>query len=231
MNSNNKTTRDAISFQTSGELFKASSDWASIVENFPYGLGALIFYILLFQSTLIPGWLSVWGILGAILLVGMGVLRLFGYPVIFLAIPIIVNELVLAVWLIVTGFNTSAIVYIIVGVLFITALASSMVSGSYLKSKDDPDYLTTVSANEKQMLIGVLLMVVLTISVVSIPIMMFPILREHNESLALLYVGARIFEGFFDIVILLGYLNLLTLSREFVKAGTPAAETDSNEIK
>ncbi|MCJ7721991.1 DUF4386 domain-containing protein [Candidatus Bathyarchaeota archaeon] len=229
MNSNNKTARDVSCFQTSGALLKAASDWASIVENFPYGLGALIFYILLFQSTLIPRWLSVWGLIGATLLVAMGVLRMFGHPVIYLAIPIILNELVLAVWLIVAGFNSSAIVYAIVGVLFITALASSMLSGGYLKSKDDPDYLTAVSANEKQVLIGVLLMVILTISVVSIPIMMFPILREHNESLALLYVGARIFEGFFDIVIALGYLLLLTLSQEFVKAGTPTAETDSNE--
>jgi len=36
-------------------------------------------------------------------------LRLFGYPVIFLAIPIILNELVLAILLIVKGFNSSAI--------------------------------------------------------------------------------------------------------------------------
>jgi hypothetical protein len=39
----------------------------------------------------------------------MGLLRLFGYPVIFLAIPIILNELVLAIWLIVKGFNSAAI--------------------------------------------------------------------------------------------------------------------------
>jgi hypothetical protein len=45
-------------------------------------------------------------------------------------------------------------------------------------------------------LIGVLLLLTLTASAVSIPIMMFPILKKHNESLALGYVGARIFEGF-----------------------------------
>ena len=46
---NKKAERDASYFQTSGALLKASSDWASIVENFPYGLGALIFYILLLR--------------------------------------------------------------------------------------------------------------------------------------------------------------------------------------
>jgi hypothetical protein len=60
---------------------------------------------------------------------------------------------------------------------------------------------------------------------------MFPILSEHNEILALGYVAARIFEGFFDAVIAISMLLLLTLSREFVKAGTPTAKTDIDEIK
>jgi hypothetical protein len=38
----------------------------------------------------------------------MGLLRLFGYPVILLAIPIILNELLLAIFLIVKGFNSTA---------------------------------------------------------------------------------------------------------------------------
>ena len=119
---------------------------------------------------------------------------------------------------------------IIVGVLFITALVSSMLSGVFSGSIDDPDYLTAVSANENKVLIGVLFQVILTASVVAIPILMYPIFREHSESLALGYVGARIFEGFFDAVIAISILLLLTLSREYVNAGTPAAETDINEI-
>jgi hypothetical protein len=112
---------------------------------------------------------------------------------------------------------------IIVGVLFITAMVSSLLSGVFSGSIDDPDYLTAVSANENQVLIGVLLMLTLTASVVAIPIVMFPILKKHNESLALGYVGAKIFEGFFDAVIAISLLLLVTLSREFVKAGAPVA--------
>ncbi|UCC54158.1 MAG: DUF4386 domain-containing protein [Anaerolineaceae bacterium] len=92
-------------FQTSGALLLALRDWASILENFPYGLGALILNYVLYRSELVPRWLSVWGLIGAILLIAMGLLRLFGYPAIFLAIPIILNELVLAIWLIAKGFN------------------------------------------------------------------------------------------------------------------------------
>ena len=229
MNLNNKTARDDSYFQTSGALLLAGKDWSSIVENFPYGLAALFFYYMLYQSELIPQWLSVWGLIGAILMLAMGLLRMFGHPVVYLAIPIILNELVLAVWLIVMGFNSSEIAYVIVGVLFITALVSVMLNGS--GSFDDPDYLSTVSTNENKVLIGVLFQIVLTASVVAIPIIMFPILSEYSEILALGYVVARIFEGFFDALIAISMLLLLTLSREFVKAGNGTETTDIDERK
>jgi hypothetical protein len=120
---------------------------------------------------------------------------------------------------------------IIVGVLFITATVAPIISVvplsvvplGFLGSIGDPDYLTAVSANETQVLIGALLWLTMTASVVMIPIMMFPILKKHNESLALGYVGARIFEGFFDAVNVISLLSLLSLSREFVNAGAPVA--------
>jgi hypothetical protein len=222
-------SRDAPYFQISGDLLQAAKEWTSVVENFPYGLGALIFYYVLFQSELVPRWLSGWGLLGAALMLTMGLLRMFGHPVIYLAIPILLNELVLAVWLIVMGFNSSEIAYAIVGILFITALVSVMLNGSGFF--DDPEYLSTVSTNENRVLIGVLFQLTLTASVVAIPILMFPILKEYSESLALGYVVARIFEGIADAVMAISMLLILTLSREFVKAGTPAAETDMDEIK
>ena len=231
MNSNKMTGWDTSYFQTSGALLLAAKEWTSIVENFPYGLGALILNIVLYQSELIPRWLAVWGLIGAALLLAMGFLRMFGHPVIYLAIPLILNEMVLAVWLIVIGVNSSAIASAIVGVLFITALVSSMLSGIFSGSINDPDYLSAVSANENKVLVGVLFQIALTASVVAIPIVMFPILSEHNESLALGYVVARIFEGFFDVVIAISMLLLLTLSREFVKAGTPTATANIDEIK
>jgi hypothetical protein len=112
---------------------------------------------------------------------------------------------------------------IIAGLLFITALVSSYLSGVFTESLDDPDYLIAVSANENLVLIGVLFQLILTASVVAIPIVMFPILKKVNESSALGYVVARIFEGFFDVVIAISMLLLLTLSRAYVEAGAPDA--------
>jgi len=112
---------------------------------------------------------------------------------------------------------------IIVGVLFITAtvtaVLSLVLSGPILNA---PDYLTKVSASVNQMLIGVLLELILAGAVVGIAVFMFPILKKHNEALALGYVGARIFEGLIIIVGSISYLSLLTLSQEYV-AGAPDA--------
>jgi uncharacterized membrane protein len=112
---------------------------------------------------------------------------------------------------------------IIVGVLFIIATVAPITSVVFTGPIYDANYLTAVSANENQVLTGVLLLLTMTAAIVLIPIMMFPILRKYNEGLALGYVGARIFEGFFSAVNVLSILSLLSLSREFVKAEAPVA--------
>ena len=231
MNTNTKIPKDASFFHTMGALLHAAKDWTSVLENFPYGGGALILYLVLFQSELAPQWLSVWGLIGATLLLAMGLLRLFGMPVIYLAIPLILNEMVLAVWLIFVGFNSSGFVSAIAGALFIAALVSSTLNGSFTKSLNSPDYLAAASASETKVLIGVLFQITLTASVVAIPIVLYPLLRVHHEILALAYVGARIFEGIADAAIALSQLLLLTLSREFVKAGFLTPKSDSNETE
>ena len=117
--------------------------------------------------------------------------------------------------------NSSRKTAIIVGVLFIIATAAPMVSIAFIGSIYDADYLTAISANESQVLIGVLLLLSMTAAIVSIPIMMFPLLKRHNEQLALGYVGARIFEGFFSTINIINILFLLSLSREFVTSAAP----------
>jgi hypothetical protein len=104
---------DTSYFQTFGTLLQRVAQLPMGV--FVFGLGALIFYYLLYQSKLIPRWLSVWGIIAIILSLITGVLILFGLQSDFSAsnfimnFPIFLQEMVMAVWLIVKGFNPSAI--------------------------------------------------------------------------------------------------------------------------
>lgn len=106
----------ASSFQTSGTLLLALRDWQfHVISGLAFALGALMYYTILYQSKLIPRWLSGWGVLGAVLSLAATVLaafaRDFGMESVhtYLSIPIGVNELVLAVWLIVKGFNSPVV--------------------------------------------------------------------------------------------------------------------------
>jgi hypothetical protein len=104
---------DTSYFQIFGTLLQRVAQLP--MGDFVFGLGALIFYYLLYQSKLIPRWLSVWGIIAIILSLITGVLILFGLQSDFSAsnfimnFPIFLQEMVMAVWLIVKGFNPSAI--------------------------------------------------------------------------------------------------------------------------
>jgi len=65
---------------------------------------------LLYQSKLVPRWLSGWGFVGAALLWVYYLLQPFSIDLIgILFIPIAVQEMIFALWLIVKGFNPSAI--------------------------------------------------------------------------------------------------------------------------
>ena len=113
---------------------------------------------------------------------------------------------------------------IIVGVLFITATVASLLSTGFTGSiLDTPDYLSKISANENKIIIGALLQFIAAATSAGIAISLYPILRKYNEGLALGSVGFRLIEGVFYIVSALGLLSLLTLSQEYVKAGSPAA--------
>jgi hypothetical protein len=75
----------------------------------PFVLGALMFSSLLFQSRLVPRWLSTWGLVGAGFYIVAPLGSMFGLSLGVLMAPLAVQEMVLAVWLIAKGFNSSAI--------------------------------------------------------------------------------------------------------------------------
>jgi Domain of unknown function (DUF4386) len=106
----------ASSYQAVGETLRAVRDWAlGFLGLLPFGVGASMYYYLLYKSRLVPRWLSGWGLIGAGLLlvstVYAGFAQDFGFSTVntVLNIPIGLQEMVLAVWLIAKGFNPRAI--------------------------------------------------------------------------------------------------------------------------
>jgi hypothetical protein len=93
-----------------GAVLLALHDWSSLLGTLVFaGLGSVVLNAVLYRSLLVPRWLSMWGLLGAALLVLYGSLGIFGLdvglssPSTLLAMPIAVQEMVFAVWLITKG--------------------------------------------------------------------------------------------------------------------------------
>ena len=103
---------ESSSFQALGTLLLAERYWAFQMVTIALVLGALMFYYMLYQSRLIPRFISVWGLIGALAVLATAMLDTFGISpgsLEFLGVLMLLNELFLGVWLIVKGFNPSAI--------------------------------------------------------------------------------------------------------------------------
>ena len=106
-------------FQTLGELLRAGTETtgALVLGYMAFCIGALMYYYIFYQSKLVPRWLSVWGLVAITLAFVAGLVDMFGVVSgddlttisLLLNLPIFVQELVLGVWLIVKGFDSSAI--------------------------------------------------------------------------------------------------------------------------
>jgi len=101
----------SASFQTTGALLRTLRDQAALSGTFAFYLGAAMYYYVFYRSRLLPRWLTGWGLAGVALGALAGLLVLFGVtgflstPQVALNVPIGVNEIVLAIWLIVRGFT------------------------------------------------------------------------------------------------------------------------------
>jgi hypothetical protein len=83
--------------------------WSTLIP-IPFVLGALLFNVLLYRSRLVPRWLSAWGFAGAVLYLGGPIGALTGLPLGVLMAPLAVQEMVLAGYLIVKGFDPATAV-------------------------------------------------------------------------------------------------------------------------
>ncbi len=93
----------------------AAHDWSFVMLLIVFSLGALMLYPALYNSQLVPRIISLWGLVGSIVLLIANLLILFGFTELnsvidnLLSLPIGLNEMVLAVWLIAKGFDLSGI--------------------------------------------------------------------------------------------------------------------------
>lgn len=103
-------------YQVSGTLLKAIHDWTFMLGPlFMLGINTMMYSYIFYKSKLVPRFISILGITGATLvfiyalLVMFGVIQQVSVWGAILALPVAANEMILAVWLIIKGFNESAL--------------------------------------------------------------------------------------------------------------------------
>jgi hypothetical protein len=96
-----------------GDTLTGVREDAILAGVFAFILGALMYYNVLYRSRLVPRWLSGWGIVAEFPMLIACLSASFGHTPVtsftILILPIAVQELVLAAWLIFRGFSPSAV--------------------------------------------------------------------------------------------------------------------------
>ncbi len=103
-------------FQAIGDVLVAVREWApGFVAVIAFCVGSILYNYVLYRSRLVPRWLSGWGFLAIVLsmvaALYAGFTQEFGFTTVnnVLSIPIGLQEMALAIWLIAKGFDRSAL--------------------------------------------------------------------------------------------------------------------------
>ena len=105
---------------------------------------------------------------------------------------------------------------ILVGLLFIIATLTSSLS-IWLTEPilEATNLLKAFSDNSNRISVAAILMLIDAIAVVFIAILLFPILKEKSERIAIGYIGMRVMEGILFVAYVAVLLTVLSISKEY----------------
>jgi hypothetical protein len=115
--------------------------------------------------------------------------------------------------------NTYRTTAIVVGVVWLAGFVLAVVGNNLILSiLGVPNHLATVSANSMQVAIGGMLMLICSAAEVALGVLMFPVLKQHDERIALGYLGSKIVDAVFFVVWVIFLLIQIPLGSEYLKA-------------
>lgn len=111
--------------------------------------------------------------------------------------------------------NTDRKSAVYVGAFFLTAMVTYLVGASMIEAAlGAPSTIASLSTNETQVVLGVLLELINCFAVLGIAVTIYPIFSKYFQALAMGYVAFRIIEVAILVIAALSPLVLLSLSRE-----------------
>ena len=110
----------------------------------------------------------------------------------------------------------------LVGVLFLLQMLAAIISHEVILTPllESENFLSDISANSSEVKIAILFDLICGASLFGIAILMFPILKQLSERIALWYVGIRLGELLTWVVAGVFLLILLSVSQQYVQAET-----------
>ena len=107
------TGANSAALQSMGNVLNQFQDSLAAIGPIFFLIGATCIYLSFYRTRLIPRWLTVWGFIGVVCSLASALLSFFHVDIsygLYLEMVLAPQEIVMAVWLIVKGFNPSAIV-------------------------------------------------------------------------------------------------------------------------
>jgi hypothetical protein len=112
------------------------------------------------------------------------------------------------------------------GLLYVITFAASIPAAFYFLAPvlDNPDYVLG-SGSDARVITGGLLDVVTAIAGIGTAVVLFPVVRRQNRTLALGFVTSRLLEAAIIVIGVVSLLAIVTLRKDFAQA--PGVDTDS----
>jgi hypothetical protein len=122
------------------------------------------------------------------------------------------------------GTNKFRITAKVVGVVYIAGFIVGIGGNIMIQSNiSAPNHLSTVLANSTMVTIGAILWLMAVIGDAAHGVLMFPVLKQHSERMAVGYLAARIVDAVFIALMVLLLLLQIPLGSEYLK--TESANT------
>lgn len=106
------TGSSSTALQSMGNVIYKFQDLLGPIGAILFLIGATFLYVSFYRTRLIPRWLSIWGLIGVVPYMAYAFLHLFGMDTgfgFYLQMLLAVQEMVMALWLIIKGFNSDAV--------------------------------------------------------------------------------------------------------------------------